>query len=97
MPLWQRLLITLAIMLLTSYLVGLLWHWLFNSDIPSYLSGAVGGLSAVPTWEFLRRIRPSTRAICEPNSTSPDCRGASPRPHQQSTGAAVSSARALMP
>ncbi len=55
---WQRLLITLAIMLLTSYLVGLLWHWLFNSDIPSYLSGAVGGLSAVPTWEFLRRIRP---------------------------------------
>jgi hypothetical protein len=58
MPLWQRLLITLAIMLLTSYLVGLLWHWLFNSDIPSYLSGAVGGLSAVPTWEFLRRIGP---------------------------------------
>src|SRR5262249_9048301 len=58
MPLWQRLLITLGIMLLTSYLVGLLWHWLFNSDIPSYLSGAVGGLSAVPTWEFLRRIRP---------------------------------------
>jgi hypothetical protein len=58
MPIWQRLLITLAVMLLTSYLVGLLWHWLFNSDIPSYLSGAVGGLSAVPTWEFLRRIRP---------------------------------------
>jgi hypothetical protein len=57
MPIWQRLLITLAVMLLTSYL-GLLWHWLFNSDIPSYLSGAVGGLSAVPTWEFLRRIRP---------------------------------------
>jgi len=55
MPIWQRLLITLAIMLLASYLVGLLWHWLFNSDIPSYLSGA---LSAVPTWEFLRRIRP---------------------------------------
>jgi hypothetical protein len=52
------LLITLAVMLLTSYLVGLLWHWLFSSDIPSYLSGAVGGLSAVPTWEFLRRVRP---------------------------------------
>ena len=82
MPIWQRLLITLAVMLLTSYLVGLLWHWLFNSDIPSYLSGAVGG-------PFRRgsscggSVR-STRAICEPNSTSPDCRGASPRPHQQS-------------
>jgi hypothetical protein len=57
-PLWQRLLITFAVMLLASYLVGLLWHWLFNSEIPSYLSGLVGGVSAVPTWEFLQRIRP---------------------------------------
>jgi hypothetical protein len=32
MPLWQRLLITLAVMLLASYLVGLVWHWLFNSE-----------------------------------------------------------------
>jgi len=52
------LLITLAAMLLASYLVGLLWQWMFTADIPSYLSGAVGGISAVPTWEFLRRIRP---------------------------------------
>jgi hypothetical protein len=58
MPIWQRLLITFAVMLLTSYLVGLLWHWLFHSEIPSYLSGAVGGLSALPMWEFLQRIRP---------------------------------------
>ena len=61
MPLWQRLLITLVVMLVTSYLVGLLWHWLFNSDIPSYLSGAVGGISAVPTWEFLQRVRRNRR------------------------------------
>jgi glucose-6-phosphate-specific signal transduction histidine kinase len=59
MPLWQRLLITVAVMLAASYLVGLVWHWVFNADIPSYLSGAVGGLTAVPTWEFLRRIRPN--------------------------------------
>ena len=58
MPLWQRLLITLAVMLLASYLVGLLWQWMFTADIPSYLSGGVGGISAVPTWEFLRRLRP---------------------------------------
>jgi uncharacterized membrane protein YccC len=49
MPLWQRLLITLAVMLATSYLVGLLWQWGFGGDIPSYLSGAVGGITAVPT------------------------------------------------
>jgi hypothetical protein len=57
MPLWQRLLVTVAVMLLTSFLVGLVWHWAFNAEIPSYLSGAVGGFSAVPTWEFLKRIR----------------------------------------
>ena len=58
MVLWQKFLITFAVILVASYLVGLVWHWLFSSDIPSYLSGAVGGLTAVPTWEFLRRIRP---------------------------------------
>jgi hypothetical protein len=41
MPLWLRLLITLAVMLLASYLVGLLWQWIFTAEIPSYLSGAV--------------------------------------------------------
>ncbi len=58
MALWLRLLITLAIMLVASFLAGLLWHWVFNTDIPSYLSGAVGGITAVPAWEFLKRVRP---------------------------------------
>jgi hypothetical protein len=58
MPLWQRLLITLAVMLAASFLGGYLWRWILNSEMPAYLSGAIGGLSAVPTWEFLRRIRP---------------------------------------
>ncbi len=48
MPLWQRLLITLATMLVTSLVAGLLWRWLFSTAIPSYLSGVVGGVSAVP-------------------------------------------------
>ena len=56
MPLWQRLLITLATMLVMSFVTGLLWRWLFNTDIPSYLSGAVGGITAVPMWEFLKRV-----------------------------------------
>jgi hypothetical protein len=58
MPLWLRLLLTLITMLLASYVAGLLWYWAFNADIPSYLSGAVGGLTAVPTWELLRWIGP---------------------------------------
>jgi hypothetical protein len=58
MPFWQRLLITLAVMLVVSFVSGFIWNWLFNRDIPSYWSGALGGLSALPTWELLKRIRP---------------------------------------
>ena len=56
MPLWQKLLITFATMLLTSFVAGLLWHRVFNVDLPSYLSGVVGGVTAVPMWEFLKRV-----------------------------------------
>jgi len=56
MPLWQRILITLAAILLASLFAGLLWNWAFNSDIPSYLGGAVGGLAALPVWEMLKRV-----------------------------------------
>ncbi len=62
MPLWQRLGVTLATMLLTSFVAGLLWRGVFNTDMPSYLSGLVGGITAVPVWEFLKRIGPTTRA-----------------------------------
>ena len=63
MPLWQRLSITLVTMLLTSLVSGLLWRWLFNTDIPSYVSGVVGGVTAVPVWELLETNR---------NSVTPD-------------------------
>jgi hypothetical protein len=59
LPFWQRLLITIAAMLLASWIVGLIWQALFNFDLPSYLAGLVGGLAALPIWDFLRRIRPS--------------------------------------
>ena len=62
MPLWQRLLITLVTMLLTSFAAGLLWRGVFNGDIPSYLSGVVGGVTAVPMWEFLKRVGPNPQS-----------------------------------
>mgnify|MGYP001549456206 len=58
MPFWQRSLITLAAMIFVSFIVGLLWHSLFNFALPGYVSGVVGGLTAVPLWEFLKRIQP---------------------------------------
>jgi hypothetical protein len=54
---WRRLLITLGVIVLSSFVAGLLWNWVFGAGIPSYLGGIVGGLTALPTWEFLKRVR----------------------------------------
>ncbi|MFW2438163.1 MAG: hypothetical protein ACN4GR_02185 [Arenicellales bacterium] len=61
MPFWQRSLITLLAMIAVSFLVGFLWHSLFNFSLPDYASGVVGGLTAVPLWEFLKRIKPKQK------------------------------------
>ena len=58
MPFWQRSLITLAAMIFVSFIAGLLWQSLFNFGLPGYASGVIGGLTAVPLWEFLKRIKP---------------------------------------
>jgi hypothetical protein len=50
------LLTTLATMLLTSFVAGLLWRYLFGTDNPSYVSGIVACVTAVPMWELLKRI-----------------------------------------
>ena len=54
MTFWTRLLITIIVMLVASYVAGLLWRNTFNSFIPSYLAGIIGGLIALPVWEWLR-------------------------------------------
>ena len=51
MPLWQRLLVTLIAMAAASLVVGLIWRALFGFELPSYLAGVIGGLTAVPVWE----------------------------------------------
>lgn len=50
----KRALFTLVAMVLASFLVGLLWRGAFDARIPSYLSGLIGGVSAIAAWEFLR-------------------------------------------
>jgi len=58
LPLWQRLLITAAAMLLVSFLAGLLWTALFNANLPDFLGGLIGGMAALPVWEFVKRVNP---------------------------------------
>lgn len=59
LPFWQRLLLTIGVMLVTSYIAGLLCERILGVPIPSYVAGAIGGLAALPTWDLLKRIRPS--------------------------------------
>lgn len=56
MPFWQRLLITLIAMLAVSFVAGLLWTGIFGIGLPSYVAGLVGGVTALPLWEFLKRV-----------------------------------------
>jgi hypothetical protein len=66
MPFWQRLVITVVAMLGVSFLVGLLWSALLGFALPSYLGGMVGGLTALPVWEFLKRVGPQRPAAAPP-------------------------------
>lgn len=54
MKFWQRLLLTLAAMVAASLVVGIIWNFIFEPAVPPYLSGVVGGLAALLTWELLR-------------------------------------------
>jgi hypothetical protein len=66
MPLWQRMLITLIAMVVASLVVGLIWQAIFGFQLPSYLAGVVGGLTAVPVWEFLKRVGPRPEGAVPP-------------------------------
>ncbi|MFA9419452.1 MAG: hypothetical protein ACERLB_04820 [Gammaproteobacteria bacterium] len=58
MPFWQRFLIVLVAMLVVSFTIGLIARSLLGFGLPDYASGVVGGLTAIPLWEFLKRVNP---------------------------------------
>jgi uncharacterized YccA/Bax inhibitor family protein len=66
MPLWQKMLVTLTAMVVASLVIGLIWQEVFGFQLPSYLAGVVGGLAAVPVWEFLKRVRPKPEGGAPP-------------------------------
>jgi hypothetical protein len=41
-----------------SFIIGLVSRSMFGFGLPVYASGAVGGLTALPLWEFLKRVKP---------------------------------------
>jgi hypothetical protein len=61
MPLWQRLVLTLAAIVAAGIIAGLIWHKLFGFGLPSYIGGVIGGLTAIPVWEFMKRVGPQKK------------------------------------
>ncbi len=61
MKFWQRLALTLVAIVVASFIVGLIWHQLLGFGLPSYIGGVIGGLTAVPVWEFLKRVAPQQK------------------------------------
>jgi len=61
MPFWQRFIITIVTMLVVSLAASLIWRSIFYIPMPGYLSGIIGGLAALPVWEFLKRIKPKDK------------------------------------
>ena len=57
MAFWKRFLILLVAVVAVSLIVGIIWRSLFGFNLPAYASGVIGGLTAVPLWDFLKRIK----------------------------------------
>jgi hypothetical protein len=58
MPFWQRFMVLLAAVIGVSVIFSIIWHTLFGFALPEYVSGVVGGLTAVPLWDILKRVKP---------------------------------------
>ena len=58
MPFWQRCLILLLAVIAVSFIIDLILHYALGISLPTYISGVIGGLTAVPVWDLLKRIKP---------------------------------------
>jgi hypothetical protein len=58
MVFWQRSLVLVAAIIAVSFIFGMIWQSLFNFSLPGYVSGVIGGLTAVPIWDFLKKFKP---------------------------------------
>lgn len=55
MKFWHKCGVTLTAMLIVSLLFGLLWRQIFAFAPPDYVAGVIGGITAIPVWEYLKK------------------------------------------
>jgi Na+/glutamate symporter len=54
---WQRVILTALAMVLASVIAAELWRAAFSFELPSYLSGLIGGMVAIPVWELCKQTK----------------------------------------
>ncbi|MCF6225606.1 MAG: hypothetical protein L3J22_04795 [Xanthomonadales bacterium] len=57
MPFWQRALILVVAILVVSFLIDMIWQSIFGFVLPGYIIGVFSGLTAVPIWDMLKRLK----------------------------------------
>lgn len=57
MGFWRRLAVTVVAVLAFSGIVHVAWQALLGFAMPAYLAGLLGGLVALPVWEYLQLRR----------------------------------------
>ena len=60
MSIWLRILVTFLLMVVISFMAGVIWGSMINFAMPNYISGVIGGLVAIPAWEILKRYKPKS-------------------------------------
>lgn len=55
---WQRLLILVLAVLVVSFILDRLSEAFLGFVLPAYISGVIGGLTAVPLWALLKKTKP---------------------------------------
>lgn len=58
MTFWQRCLILLVAVIGVSLIFSVIFNSLFGVSPPAYAAGVIGGLTAVPLWDVLKRVKP---------------------------------------
>lgn len=56
MAFWQRFLATLVAIVAVSILASYASETWLGFQLPSYVSGVIGGIAALPVWELMRRV-----------------------------------------
>ena len=75
LPFWLRLVLTIAVMLATSWVAGLIWSQFFSFPLPSYAAGVIGGSRhPIGQWNCWASVDPTRASVALSGLSAVDTR-----------------------